>query len=49
MDFEQKFVFFKTRKNSNLGLLCIKDPQYGGDDKEIQSFYQFLPQTGDFW
>jgi hypothetical protein len=31
-----------------MGPLCITDPQYGGDDKEIWSFYQFLAQTDDF-
>jgi hypothetical protein len=29
-------------------LLCITDPEYGGHDKEIRSFGQFLTQTGDF-
>jgi hypothetical protein len=48
MDFEQKFDFLKTHKNSYMRPLCITDPQYGGDNKEIRSFYQFLPQTGDF-
>jgi hypothetical protein len=49
MDFERKFDFFKTHKNSYTGPLCITDPQYVGHDREIQSFHQFLPQTGDFW
>jgi hypothetical protein len=29
-------------------LLCITNPEYGGHDQEIQSFSQFLQQTGDF-
>jgi hypothetical protein len=48
MDFEQKFDFLKTHKNSYMRPLCITDLQYGDDNKEIRSFYQFLPQTGDF-
>jgi hypothetical protein len=28
--------------------LWITDPQYGGHDKDIQSFGQFLKETGDF-
>jgi hypothetical protein len=48
MHFERKFDFFKTHKKSYTGSLCITDLQYGGHDKEIQSFYQFLPQTVNF-
>jgi hypothetical protein len=47
MDFEQKFHFFKARKNSYIGLLGTTDPEYGGHGTKIQSFGQFLPQTGD--
>jgi hypothetical protein len=28
--------------------LCVAVMEYGGHDYEIQSFGQFLPQTGDF-
>jgi hypothetical protein len=49
MDFEQKFDFFKARKNSYTGLLGTTDPEYGGRDTKIRSFGQFLPQTGDLW
>jgi hypothetical protein len=48
MDFKRKFEFFKTYKNSYTGPICITDLQYGGHGQEIQSFSQFLPQTGDF-
>jgi hypothetical protein len=46
--FQQKIYFFKTRKNSYMGPLCITDLKYEGYDKEIWSFGMFLPQTGDF-
>jgi hypothetical protein len=36
---------FKTCKNSYTRPLWITDPQYGGNDQEISSFGQFLPQT----
>jgi hypothetical protein len=49
MDFERKFEFFKTHKNSYMGPLYITDLEYVGNDQEIRSFSQFLPQTGDFW
>jgi hypothetical protein len=49
MDFERKFEFFQTRKNSYTGPFCITDLRYGSHDKEIQSFSQFLPQNDDFW
>jgi hypothetical protein len=48
MDFERKFEFFKTHKNSYTGQLCITDPKYEGHDQEIMSSGQFLPQTADF-
>jgi hypothetical protein len=48
MDFERKFEFFQTRKNSYTGSLCTSDPQYEGHDQEIRSFGLFLPQTDDF-
>jgi hypothetical protein len=48
MDFERKFDFFKTRKNSYTGPLCITNPEYGGHDHEILSFGHILPQTSDF-
>jgi hypothetical protein len=38
----------KSRKNSYTEPVCITDPEYGGHDKEIQSFSQFLPQIDDF-
>jgi hypothetical protein len=31
-----------------MGPLSITDMKCGAHDKEIQSFGQFLPQTGDF-
>ena len=40
--------FFKTHKISYMGPLWITDPQYVVHDKEIWSFGQSLPQTGDF-
>jgi hypothetical protein len=46
MDFDN--FFFKTHKNSYMGPCCITDPEYGGQDQEIWSFGQFMPQTGDF-
>jgi hypothetical protein len=46
--FSKKIIFFKTRKNSYMGPLCITDLKYEGYDKEIWSFGMFLPQTGDF-
>jgi hypothetical protein len=49
MDFERKFQYFKTYKNTYTELLCITDPLYGGHDQEIRCFGQFMPQTGDFW
>jgi hypothetical protein len=48
MDFDRKFEFFKTHKNSYTGVLCITDPQYGHHDHKILSFGQFNPQAGDF-
>jgi hypothetical protein len=44
-----KFWFFLIHKNSYTGPLHITDLEYGGYDKEIQSFGQFLTQTDDFW
>jgi hypothetical protein len=38
----------KTHKNSYMGPLCITDLEYGGQDQEIWSFGQFMPQTGNF-
>jgi hypothetical protein len=35
MDFEQKFEFFKTHKNSYTGPLRITDLVYGRQDQEI--------------
>jgi hypothetical protein len=49
VDYEQKFDFFKTRKNSYTGPLCITDLEYRGYDHEIWCFGQFMPKTGDFW
>jgi hypothetical protein len=43
MNFERKFIFLGIRKNSYMGPFCITDPEYGGHDQEILSFYQFLP------
>jgi hypothetical protein len=40
--------FFKTRKNSYTGPLCLTNSEYGGHDQEIQCFGQFMPQTGNF-
>jgi hypothetical protein len=34
--------FLKTHKNSYTGPLNIADPEYGGHNKEIQSFGHFL-------
>jgi hypothetical protein len=48
VDYEQKFDFFKTRKNSSTGPLCITDPEYGGYDKEIRCFSQFTTEADDF-
>jgi hypothetical protein len=48
MDFEQKFVFYKTHKNSYTGPLGTSNPEYGGHCQEIQSSDQFLPKTDDF-
>jgi hypothetical protein len=41
MDFEWKFEFFKSHKNSYTGPLYITDPEYGGHDEEIWSFRQY--------
>jgi hypothetical protein len=49
MDFERIFKFFKTCKNSYTGPFCTTDLQYGGHDKEIRNFCQFLSQTDIFW
>jgi hypothetical protein len=48
MDFERKSEFFKTHKNSYTGPLGTTDPEYRGDDQEIQSFYQLLQQIANF-
>jgi hypothetical protein len=48
MDFEQKFVFYKTHKNSYTGPLGTSNPEYGGHCQEIQSSDQFVPKTDDF-
>jgi hypothetical protein len=48
MDFERKFVFYKTHKNSYMGTLGTTDLEYESHDMEIQSFRQFLPKMGDF-
>jgi hypothetical protein len=48
MDFERKFDFFKTRKNSYTRAICITDREYVSHDQEIWSFGQFLSQIGDF-
>jgi hypothetical protein len=48
MDFEQKFNFFKTRKNSYTPPLGTTDLEYGGHDQEIQSFGPFSTQTVKF-
>jgi hypothetical protein len=52
MDFEQKFEFFKTHKNSYTGPLRITDLEYGGHDQVIQKFrsvfaanYRFFAKT----
>jgi hypothetical protein len=47
MYFEQKFNFFKTRKNTYMGPLGTTNPEYGSHGIEISSFGQFLPQTGN--
>jgi hypothetical protein len=39
----------KTHKNSYVGPLCITNGEYGGQDQEIHSFSQFLPQTDELW
>jgi hypothetical protein len=39
---------FKTSKNSYMVPLCITILEYGDHCQEIQSFGQFLLQTGDF-
>jgi hypothetical protein len=44
----ENLSFFKTCENSYTGPLCITDPQYGDDDKEILSFGQFMAQTDHF-
>jgi hypothetical protein len=48
MDIDQIFEFFKTHKNSCMGLLGTTDSEYGFHNQEIQNFGQFLPQTGNF-
>jgi hypothetical protein len=35
MDFERKFVVFKTHKNSYMGTLGTTYPEYGSYDTEI--------------
>jgi hypothetical protein len=48
MDFEQKFEFFKTCKNSHTRLLFITDLEYGGHDQEIHSLDQFYCKLATF-
>jgi hypothetical protein len=48
MYFEQKFDFFKTCKNPHVGPLRTTNPEYGGHNRDIQSFCQFFPQTWNF-
>jgi hypothetical protein len=38
----------KNHKNSYTGPLRLTDLEYGSHDHEVQSFGQFLPQTGNF-
>jgi hypothetical protein len=40
-DFEQKFEFFKTRKNSYMRPLCITDLEYGGTTKKYGVLVSF--------
>jgi hypothetical protein len=47
MNFERKFDFSKTRKNTYMGSIGTANPVYESDGTEMQSFGQFLPQTGN--
>jgi hypothetical protein len=38
MNFERKFEYFITHKNSYMGPLCITDLKYVGHGQEIQNF-----------
>jgi hypothetical protein len=50
IDFERIFEKkITTHKNSYTGPSCITDKKYGPHAQEIQSFGQFLLQTGNFW
>jgi hypothetical protein len=42
MYFERKNDFLKIFKNSYMSLLCITDPEYGGQDHKVWNFRQFL-------
>jgi hypothetical protein len=35
MDLSENMIFFQTRQNSSMRLLCITDLQYGGQNQEI--------------
>jgi hypothetical protein len=48
MDFERKFDFFKTCKNSYTEPLGTTNPEYGVHHQKIWSFGPFLAQTGNF-
>jgi hypothetical protein len=43
----ENLIFFKIRKNSYTGPLCITDPQYQSHNQEIRTFGQFLHRTDD--
>jgi hypothetical protein len=48
MDLRKNLNFIQTHKTLYMGPLFITDLEYGRYDQEIQSFSQFLPQSGDF-
>jgi hypothetical protein len=47
-DFERKFEFFKTHKNSYTGPFCITYLGYGCQNQEILSFSQFMAKQAIF-
>jgi hypothetical protein len=48
IDFERKFNFLKTHKNSYTGPLGTTDSEYGVHHQEIWSFGPFLTKAGNF-
>jgi hypothetical protein len=44
----ENLIFFKTHENTYTGPLGNTDLEYRRHETEIQSFIQFLPETGNF-